>query len=147
LGISNCASFNTDLFRSTDGGATWQRIGDAQGGDKEWMVIDTTTSPGRGNIYQNWQTANSFGSANFMFTRSTDGGASWMTPIAIPHQAIFGTVDIGPNGEVYVIGYDANISQQFWVSRSSNVTNAAATPSFDLTVAVNLGGAQSFGGI
>src|SRR5437879_5352211 len=145
LGISNANTFNCDLFRSTNGGITWQRIGDAQGGDKEWMAIDTTSSPGRGNIYQNWQTANSFGNnPNFMFTRSTNGGVNWMTPIAIPHAAIFGTVDIGPNGEVYVIGWDGS---QFWLSRSLNVTNAAATPSFDLTVPVNLGGEQSFGGI
>jgi hypothetical protein len=147
LGISNANTFNTDLFRSTNGGITWQRIGDAQGGDKEWMAIDTTTSPGRGYIYEAWQIANSFGNnPNFMFTRSTNGGANWMTPIAIPHAAHFGTLDIGPNGEVYVIGWDDNTSE-FWVSRSSNVTNAGVTPSFDLTVPVNLGGAQLFGGV
>jgi hypothetical protein len=145
LGISNANTFNCDLFRSTNRGATWQRIGDAQGGDKEWMAIDTTTSPGRGNIYQLWQTVNSFGNnPNFMFTRSTNGGATWMTPIGIPHAPIFGTMDIGPNGEVYMIGA---ASSQFWVNRSSNVTNAAVTPSFDLTVSVNLGGNQAMGGI
>jgi hypothetical protein len=146
LGISNCNTFNEDLFRSSDGGVTWQRIGDALGGDKEWMAIDTTSSPGHGNIYQNWQIINSFGSANFMFTRSTNGGTNWMTPIAIPHAAHFGTVDVGPNGEVYIIGWDGN-SAQFWLNRSLNVTNSSVTPSFDLTVAVNLGGSQSGGGV
>src|SRR6266850_1961729 len=110
LGISNTSTFNEDLLRSTNGGATWQRIGDALGGDKEWMAIDTTTSsPGRGNIYQAWQTINSFtNNPNFMFTRSTNGGASWMTPIGIPHAAHFGTLDVGPSGEVYVIGWDGS---------------------------------------
>ncbi|PWU14340.1 MAG: hypothetical protein C5B50_17320 [Verrucomicrobia bacterium] len=147
LGITNTGSFNCDLMRSTNGGATWQRVGDAQGGDKEWMAIDTTSSPGRGNIYQCWQTANSFtNNPNFMFTRSTNGGVNWMTPIGIPHAAIFGTVDIGPNGEVYLLGWDGNAGQ-FWLNRSSNVTNRNVTPSFDLTVAVNLGGALASGGI
>lgn len=146
LGISNANTFNCDLFRSSNGGATWQRIGDALGGDKEWMAIDTTLSPGRGNIYQAWQIVNSFGNnPNFMFTRSTNGGATWMTPIGIPHAVRFGTLDIGPNGEVYVIGWDG--SSQFWVSRSSNVTNAAITPSFDSTVSVNLGGSLAMGGV
>jgi Immunoglobulin I-set domain len=146
LGISNANTFNEDLLRSTNGGATWQRIGDALGGDKEWMAIDTTSGPGRGNIYQAWQIVNSFGnSANFMFTRSTNGGANWMTPIGIPHAAHFGTLDIGPNGEVYVLGWDG--SSQFWLSRSTNASNRSVTPSFDLTVPVNLGGALLFGGI
>src|SRR6266436_4172958 len=75
LGISNSATFAEDLLSSTNGGATWQRVGPALGGDKEWMAIDTTTGPGRGNIYQAWQIANSFtNNTNFMFTRSTNGG-------------------------------------------------------------------------
>jgi hypothetical protein len=147
LGITNTATFNCDLLRSTNGGVTWQRIGDALGGDKEWMAIDTTSGPGRGNIYQAWQIANSFGNnPNFMFTRSTNGGASWMTPIGIPHAAHFGTLDIGPNGEVYDLGWDDGTSQ-FWLSRSTNAMNSAVTPSFDLTVPVDLGGALPSGGI
>ncbi len=146
LGISNANTFNEDLFRSTNGGATWQRIGDALGGDKEWMAIDTTSGPGRGNIYQAWQVVNSFGNnVNFMFTRSTNSGASWMTPIGIPHAAHFGTLDIGPNGEVYVLGWDG--SSQFWLSRSTNASNRSVTPSFDLTALVDLGGTLASGGI
>jgi hypothetical protein len=146
LGITNTSTFNCDLVRSTNGGATWQRVGPAQGGDKEWMAIDTTSSPGHGNIYQAWQIANSFtNNVNFMFTRSSNGGVTWITPIGIPHAAHFGTLDIGPNGEVYVIGWDG--SSQFWLSRSTNATNSAVAPVFDLTVAVNLGGAQVMGGI
>src|SRR5260370_348967 len=51
LGISNSSTFACDLLSSSNGGATWQLVGPAQGGDKEWMAIDTTTGPGRGNIY------------------------------------------------------------------------------------------------
>jgi len=147
LGISNANTFDCDLLRSTNGGTTWQRVGPALGGDKEWMAIDTTTSPGRGNIYQAWSPyANVYNnSPNFLFTRSTNGGSTWSTAVAIPHAPHFGTMDIGPNGEVYVIGWDG--TSQFWLNRSSNVTNRNATPSFDLTVSVDLGGVQEEGGI
>src|SRR5262245_4538471 len=77
LGISNANNFSEDLLRSTNGGATWQRIGPAEGGDKEWMAIDTTSGPGGGNIYQAWQVVNSYtNNTNFMFTRSTNGGVT-----------------------------------------------------------------------
>jgi hypothetical protein len=52
LGISNSSTFACDLLRSTNGGVSWQSLGPALGGDKEWMTIDTTAGPGRGNIYQ-----------------------------------------------------------------------------------------------
>jgi len=146
LGISNANNFACDLLRSTNGGVTWQRIGPAEGGDKEWMTIDTTSGPGRGNIYQAWQIFNSYtNNTAFMFTRSSDGGASWITPIGIPHAAHFGTLDVGPNGEVYVLGWDG--SSQFWLSRSTNANNSSVTPAFDLTVPVDLGGILPGGGI
>jgi hypothetical protein len=146
LGISNANNLNCDLFRSTNAGASWLRIGDALGGDKEWMAIDTTTGAGRGNIYQAWQINNSFSNnPNFMFTRTTNGGVNWMTPIGIPQAAHFGTLDIGPNGEVYLLGWDG--SSQFWFNRSTNAYNRSGTPSFDLTVPVDLGGIQAFGGV
>src|SRR5207245_5727049 len=88
LGISNSATYAEDLFRSTNGGATWDRVGGALGGDKEWMAIDTTTGPGRGNIYQVWSPYfNTYGSpdTNHIFTRSTDAGASWMPPTGPPY--------------------------------------------------------------
>jgi hypothetical protein len=146
LGISNASTFNCDLFSSTNGGVSWQRVGPAEGGDKEWMAIDRTSGPGRGNIYQAWQIINSYNNnANFMFTRSTDSGLSWMTPIGIPHAAHFGTLDVGPNGEVYSLGWDG--FSQFWFNRSTNASDASTTPAFDLTVSVDLGGALASGGI
>src|SRR5258708_2291168 len=36
LGISNSSTFAEDLFRSTNGGVTWQSLGSVLGGDKEW---------------------------------------------------------------------------------------------------------------
>jgi hypothetical protein len=140
LGISNANTFDCDLLRSTNGGASWQRVGPALGGDKEWMAIDTTTSPGRGNIYQVWSPfANVYNSIQQLFTRSTDGGTTWMPAIDLPHQPYWGTMDIGPNGEVYLLGTAFDIVP-FWLNRSSDATNRLSTPTFDVSVLVDLGG-------
>src|SRR5882724_6168185 len=106
LGISNSSTFACDLLRSANGGATWQRVGPAQGGDKEWMAIDTTTGPGRGNIYQAWSPFFNYAlnDPNKIFSRSTDGGQTWLDAISLPHLPYFGTLDIGPDGEVYAFG-------------------------------------------
>ncbi len=138
LGISNSANFSCDLFRSTNAGAAWQRVGFALGGDKEWMAIDTTSGPGRGNIYQIWSPDYNYANnVNKMFTRSTNGGQTWLDPIVVPHRPYWGTLDVGPGGDLYSVGTDGAL---FWVNRSTNAQNPAVTPSFDLTVSVDLGG-------
>src|SRR3989442_4047605 len=135
LGLSNVNTFACDLLRSTSGGATWQSLGSALGGDKEWMAIDTTTGPGRGNIYQVWRPfynvytndQHAAGDPDHIFTRSTDGGASWMPAIGLPHTPYFGTLDIGPDGELYMFGTAYDIVP-FVVNRSTNAQNPAVTP-------------------
>jgi hypothetical protein len=140
LGITNETTFATDLLRSTNGGVTWQRIGSALGGDKEWMAIDTTASPGRGNIYEVWSPFyNVYNNQHQIFTRSTDAGQSWTTAIDLPHQPYFGTIDIGPNGEVYNFGTAIDINP-FVLNRSRNATNPLVSPTIDLTTIVDLGG-------
>src|SRR6266478_2978042 len=145
LGISNSATFAEDLLRSTNGGATWQLAGPALGGDKEWMAIDTTTGPGHGNIYQVWSPFyNVYNNQNQIFTRSTDAGTSWMTAIGLPHLPYFGTLDVGPDGELYMFGTAIDIDP-FVVNRSTNAQNQAVTPTIDLTTIVDLGGPPLFG--
>jgi hypothetical protein len=141
LGISNSASFACDLLRSTNGGATWQPVGPALGGDKEWMTIDTTSGRGRGNIYQVWSPSYNVyhNDPNHLFTRSTDGGLTWSTAIGVPHAPFFGTMDVGPDGELYLFGTASDIVP-FVINRSTNAQNRLVTPSFDLTSIVDLGG-------
>src|SRR5262245_16427801 len=83
LSLNTSPAFQCDLWRSTNGGAGWQRLGPAFGGDKSWMTIDATTSPGRGNIYQNWSTAANT-TSNRIFSVSYNGGFAWTNPFAIP---------------------------------------------------------------
>jgi hypothetical protein len=128
--------FRCDVWRSANGGASWQRLGPAFGGDKPWMTIDTTTGPGRGYIYQAWSPVDNT-TANRVFTRSTDGGLTWMDPITIPQTPFWGTLDVGPRGEVYVVGWNG---AAFWVNRSTNAPNRVVPFRFDLTRQINLGG-------
>jgi hypothetical protein len=140
LGISNTSTFACDLLRSTNGGATWQPLGGALGGDKEWMVIDATQSPGRGNIYEVWSPFyNIFNNSDEIFSRSSDGGKSWMSPIGLPQSPYFGTLAVGPKGELYSFG-TAISGGSLWINRSTDVTNRSAIPTIDLSTGINLGG-------
>jgi hypothetical protein len=141
LGITNTGTFGCDLLRSTNGGATWQRVGPALGGDKEWMAIDTTAGPGSGNLYQVWSPFFNVYSNDpaKLFTRSTDGGQTWSDAIGLPHAPYFGTLDIGPNGEVYLFGTAFDI-EPFVLNRSTNAQNRLVPPAIDLTTIVDLGG-------
>ncbi len=145
LGISNANTFACDLLRSTNGGATWLPVGPALGGDKEWMAIDTTSGPGRGNIYLVWSPFfNVYNNQNQIFTRSTDGGKDWMPAIGLPHLPYWGTIAIGPNGEVYNFGTAIDI-EPFWLNRSSDATNRNAIPTMDVSTLVDLGGPPVIG--
>jgi hypothetical protein len=134
-------SFFDNIWRSLDSGQTWtnlQGAGNATGGDKQWHQIDNTSSTGHGFQYQSWSTAgNNFGGRQF--SRSTDGGVTWMNPINIPHQPQWGTLDVDTNGNLFIGGMQTAI-QQIWCIRSSDAKNGAVTPTFDQSTAVNLGG-------
>jgi hypothetical protein len=138
--------FCTDIWRSTDGGTGWTLISGKQGaigGDKQWFTIDKTCGPGHGFQYQAWDTAAcDFG----MFNRATDAGVTWETPVDIPNNVQFGTLDVGNDGNLYVGGENAFAGGQ-WCARSSNAQNGNETPVFDQNTPVNLGGELSGGGI
>jgi len=82
--------------------------------DKAWIAVDPVTN----NLYVTWTQFDQYGSNNpadssvIMFSRSTDGGATWSTAKRINKTAgdcidsdntVEGAVPaVGPNGEVYV---------------------------------------------
>lgn len=113
------------INKSTDGGQTWgpsvfpaigaaPNFGTKQNStqDKEFIAVDNSRGPCDGNVYVSWT---SFGGIAFpapdspnppiVFSRSTNGGASFSVPIRIStfaHSNQGSEPAVGPNGEVYV---------------------------------------------
>ena len=140
--LSLLESFFDNMWRSLDGGQSWTNIAPADGGDKQWFTIDNTNSTGHGFQYQDWSTAgNNYGGRQF--TRSTDGGVSWINPINIPHSPIWGTLDVDSNGDLFLSGVNYN-NGQIWCIRSQSAKNGAVVPSFDQSTAIDLGGNVSY---
>ena len=110
--------------KSTDNGQTWNDgVGIGQNiqpqvQDKEWLAVDLTRSPYRGNIYITWTEFDDYGSSNpsdssrIRFSKTTDEGESWSNAITISDvsgdcidgdNTTEGAVpSVGPNGEIYV---------------------------------------------
>jgi hypothetical protein len=138
------STFFDNMWRSLDGGMSFVNIAPAKGGDKEWFTIDKTNGIGRGAQYQCWSTSgNNYGGRQF--TRSFDGGETWLNPINIPNFPAWGTLDVDSTGILYLGGVNLGTGQA-WCERSSNARDISATPIFEQSTAVNLGGDIVFGG-
>ena len=136
--LSLVQNFFDDLWRSVSGGQSWTRVGPADGGDKQWFTVDNTNSSGRGFQYQYWSTdGNNYGGRQF--TRSTDGGLTWLDPINIPNSPAWGTLDVDSAGNLFIGGVNLT-NGRIWCVRSTNAKNGALVPTFDRSTPVNLGG-------
>lgn len=79
------------LYRSKDGGVTWDGSLEAPAGDKPWMTIDNTHTPSRGNIYI-WGRG---------LQRSIDGGHTF---VELPPPVTIRSMTIGPSGILFMTG-------------------------------------------
>jgi len=132
--------FTTDTFRSTDGGASWGPPVFSFGGDKAWMGIDRSGGTGDGHVYDAWSTIGCCGDAQF--NRSIDGGDSFQAPFPLPQMPVWGVVDVGPQGTVYLAGRRAFDASQFAFLSSTTLQDPMAPQGFDFVTLVNLGGAM-----
>jgi uncharacterized repeat protein (TIGR01451 family) len=108
------------VSKSTDGGLSWAApVGVAYNTqsvfhDKEYITVDATGGPYDGYVYVSW-TRFEFSSPIY-FSRSTDGGATFSTPMEISdtsYSSNQGSIPaVGPNGEVYVVWYNYNTGGQ-----------------------------------
>jgi hypothetical protein len=97
------------VSRSTDGGATWQNpvstpppLAHSVDLDKNWTVCDNVSSRFRGHCYTE---LDNFGDGDReLMTTSTDGGATWSTPIqtAGHDKGLGGQPVVQPDGTVIV---------------------------------------------
>jgi len=111
------------VAKSSDGGQTWPQVtffnfnsGSGKFNDKPYLAVDTNpNSPFRDSVYVAWDNASGGkSSANnaLLFARSTDGGLTFSSPIAVntltggPSSVIGAEPFVGPNGEVYVAWHD-----------------------------------------
>jgi len=133
------ADWSCYLYKSFDGGMTWPQDVYSRGGDKAWMAVDRTDGAGSGNIYFVWNVVYSC-CGNTDFARSTNGGATTPPVQKLPEDLRWGTMSIGPDGELYVAG------DGFYVAKSTNAQFPAETPEFDFVTYVNLGGPLWYGG-
>ncbi|MFO0857216.1 MAG: sialidase family protein [Phycisphaerales bacterium] len=109
------SDFECFYFKSTDGGQTWSAPVFAWGGDKAWFAIDKSNTSRRGAMIQAWNCC--------AFNRSFNGAQTWSAP-AGDLGILFGTLDIGPSGEVYVIGQDGTVR----ITKSTNALDPNVTP-------------------
>ncbi len=125
---SASGNYSCQLFRSTDGGETWGVATDAKGGDKPWLAIDRSQSPGKGHIYSYWN--GTYSSCQWKgFTRSVDGGNSFDECTGIPFRPYWGTMTVGLNGDLFLTGYDG---VYFSVWKSTNAKYADSVVTFNV---------------
>lgn len=125
-----------DVFASSTGGASWGAGIPAHGGDKQWMTIDKSGGQGDGNIYSSWTSSFSSCLPGF-FTRSINRNASYQSCVVIPGDPFWGTLAVGPSGELYICG-TSNIG--IMIAKSSTAQDSNHVVTWDTTVAVNLDG-------
>jgi hypothetical protein len=140
---TNGGDYWCKVFKSSTGGSTWNNGVFAQGGDKQWMIIDKTDGPGEGYIYSFWTSFYSTCYPGF-FTRSTDGGVSFGNCTTIPNEPAWGTLTVGSNGNLYVAGTDG-FSPDFLFAKSTNAQISGQTVTWDSYSIVSLDGSITYG--
>ncbi|MBC7884574.1 MAG: T9SS type A sorting domain-containing protein, partial [Saprospiraceae bacterium] len=126
------------VYKSTNGGASWNNGVYIGGGDKQWMTIDRSDGMGEDNIYSSW-TASFSDCPPGNFTRSTDGAGSFDTCSLIIEDLSWGTEAVGNNGELYICGRSPS-TVAVKVAKSTDAQDPSLAPSWSSVSTANLGG-------
>lgn len=139
---SNSGLYTCKVFKSDDGGALWNAGVEAFGGDKQWMTIDRSGGPGAGNIYSTWNSSFTSCYPGF-FTRSADGGDSYESCEEVPGNPYWGTMTVGNDGELYIVG--SSWVGGIIVAKSTTAWNTIFPVIWDGYSQVDLDGYLSYG--
>ncbi len=134
---NSTGAYTCKVYKSINGGASWDLGTDAQGGDKQWMAIDRTNGPGNGNIYSSWTSYFSSCQPGF-FTRSANAGTSFEDCVTVDGDPYWGTMAVGPDGELYIAG--AGSFDGVTVSKSTNAQTPGSTITWDHSTGVDMDG-------
>jgi hypothetical protein len=116
--------------------------------DKVWIAVDNSNAPTSGNVYIVWARFIgdlSIGAPSYIyFSRSTDHGQTWSSPLKVNDPAHDGGVQgpqvaVGPKGEVYVAyeGFFGPSLRQIFLVKSTDggqtfsLQSVAVTPFFN----------------
>ena len=133
------SEFSCVVFKSSSAGLSWDSARDARGGDKQWMAIDQTNGRGRGNIYAFW-TSHYSSCEPYQSSRSTDHGRSFEECEDILGNPFWGTIAVGPDGEVYAAGRSNLIDTSIVVAKSMTASDSLRRFLFNGFSEVNLDG-------
>ncbi|MBZ0180333.1 MAG: T9SS type A sorting domain-containing protein [Melioribacteraceae bacterium] len=136
--------FSCVVFKSSDGGATWDNGRYAYGGDKQWMTIDKTNGPGNGHIYAFWTYVYSICPPN-AFVRSTNSGATFQPCTPLPGNPYWGTLAVAKNGDLFIGGI--SVGRDYVVIKSTTAKDKNSNVTWSSVVPVDLNGTPpTFGG-
>lgn len=133
------SDFACQFFLSSDHGRTFPVRIDGYGGDKQWFTIDRTGSAADGTIYMTWATCCGL-YPNRTFARAFNYADVFFAPISMPTAPIHGTLAVGPNSEVYLIGQTSNSTIR--VNRSLDAHDPKVQPPTFASIVVPMGGAR-----
>lgn len=129
--------FVCTVYQSPDEVVQWDQGTYAYGGDKQWMCIDRTGGIGNGHIYSFWTQYWSICYPG-AFTRSVDGGQVYEDCDILAGQPHWGTMAVGPDGELYIVG--AGEWTGIVVIKSNDAQDPSATITWEDVSYVNLDG-------
>ena len=128
------------VYRSTDGGNTWTVPANGPAApntqtifrDRDHLAADSNpASSHAGTVYLVWSDdqysgcpqifGTNFVTRSIMFSRSTDGGVSWSTPISLGSGCLEAAIPaVGADGSVYVAWFDCNSGDREMVRKSTD---------------------------
>lgn len=124
----NTNTYSCKVYKSTSGD-NWDTGVDAFGGDKQWMTIDKTEGPGKGNAYAVWNyNFTSCPAGNF--TRSIDDGDSFEDCELYDQNSYWSTMTVDPNGVLYVSAANGTVAKSATAQMDNALVEWEVFPAF-----------------